>query len=116
MVIERGDIWWASLPDPAGSAPGGRRPVIVLQADRFTASRINTVVVVIITSNLNLAKAPGNVLLPHKTSGLTRDSVANVSQIVTVDKSSLTEQVGALPQKLLSRVEAGVKLVLGFEP
>ncbi|MGI9104889.1 MAG: type II toxin-antitoxin system PemK/MazF family toxin [Pyrinomonadaceae bacterium] len=112
--MQRGDIWWAALPDPAGSAPGGRRPVIILQADQFTQSRINTVVVVIVTSNLNLAKAPGNVSLPQKATGLPRASVANVSQIITVDKMVLTEQAGTLTAKLLARVEAGVRLVLGL--
>ena len=114
--MQRGDIWWASLPDPVGSSPGFRRPVIIIQADRFTASRLNTVVVVVITSNLSLAKAPGNVLLPQRATGLVRDSVANVSQIITVDKAMLTEQVGILPTKLMARVEEGVKLVLGFTP
>lgn len=112
--MRRGDIWWASLPHPQGSMPGGRRPVIVLQSDRFTRSRISTVVVVILTANLELAKAPGNVLLSAKTTGLERDSVANVSQIITIDKVVLTELVDTLSAKALARVEAGVKLVLGF--
>ncbi len=113
--MQRGDIWWASLPQPQGSAPGGRRPVIVLQSDRFTRSRINTVIVIIVTSNLELAKAPGNILLSAKATGLERDSVANVSQLITVDKAALTELVGTLSAKALARVEAGVKLVLGFD-
>jgi mRNA interferase MazF len=113
--MERGEIWWASLPPPVGSGPGGRRPVIVLQSNRFNRSRINTVVVVIITSNLKLADAPGNVPLPAKNTGLERDSVANVSQLITVDKYALTELIGKVPAKLFTRIEAGVRLVLGLE-
>lgn len=96
----RGEIWWASLPDPLGSEPGYRRPVVVVQDDVFTQSRINTVIVVIITSNTQLAEAPGNVLLPRETTGLLKDSVANISQIFTVDKSFLTDCVGTLPEHL----------------
>jgi len=110
--VKRGEIWWASLPDPAGSGPGFRRPVLVVQKDAFTASNIATVVVVVITSNLRLAEAPGNVLLPKKSSGLPQDSVANISQIITIDKRFLTERVGALPRSLYERIEAGLKLIL----
>ena len=110
--MKRGEIWWASLPDPAGSGPGFRRPVLVVQKDAFTASNIATVVVVVITSNLRLAEAPGNVLLPKKSSGLPQDSVANISQIITIDKRFLTERVGALPRSLYERIEAGLKLIL----
>lgn len=85
----RGEIWWANLPDPVGSEPGYRRPVLVVQDDTFTQSRITTVIVVVITSNIQLAEAPGNVLLPHAVSGLPRDSVANISQVFTVDKTFL---------------------------
>ena len=113
-MIQRGDIWWASLPPPVGSGPGGRRPVVVLQTDRFTRSRLNTVVVVIITTNLNLAKAPGNVLLPAHRSGLPDDSIANVTQVLTVDKTLLTDWIGNLPGSLLQQIEAGLKLVLGL--
>ncbi len=84
----RGEIWWANLPEPVGSEPGYNRPVLVIQDDTFTQSNINTVIVVIITSNLNLAAAPGNVLLRKAASGLPKDSVANVSQILTLDKNS----------------------------
>ena len=93
----RGEIWWANLPEPVGSEPGYRRPVLVVQDDRFTQSCINTIVVVIITSNTQLAEAPGNVLLPREVSGLSRDSVANVSQIFTIDKMFLTERISSLP-------------------
>ncbi len=111
----RGEIWWASLPPPAGSGPGGRRPVIVVQSDRFNLSKINTVVVAILTSNLKLADAPGNVLLTQMASGLERDSVVNVSQIYTIDRSLLTDYVKTISPKNFGKVESGIKLVLGFE-
>ena len=97
MVVRRGDIWWASLPEPTGSEPGYRRPVVIVQADAYNRSRLATVVGVILTSNLSLAQAPGNVLLRRQITGLPRDSVANVSQIVTLDKSFLTERWTASP-------------------
>jgi len=112
MVIRRGELWWASLPEPIGSEPGYRRPVLVLQADSFNASRIATAIAVVVTSNLALQRAPGNVLIPRNLSGLPKDSVANVSQLVTVDKSFLTERIGQLPFVLLQEVEKGIKLVL----
>lgn len=93
----RGEIWWSNLPGSVGSEPGYRRPVLVIQEDVFTQSRINTVIVLVITSNTQLAQAPGNVLLPCEVSGLSRDSVANVSQILTIDKMFLTERVSSLP-------------------
>jgi mRNA interferase MazF len=108
----RGEIWWANLPNPVGSEPGYRRPVLVIQDDVFTQSRINTVIVVIITSNTQLAEAPGNVLLSCEVSGLSRDSVANVSQILTVDKTFLTERVGSLPDYLQAEVDEGLRMVL----
>jgi len=89
--MQRGDIWWANLPDPVGSGPGYRRPVLVIQADSFNRSRIKTVVVAVITKNTALAAAPGNVLLPASDSNLPVDSVINVSQIITLDKLLLTE-------------------------
>lgn len=112
--MERGEIWWASLPAPVGSGPGYRRPVLVVQADDFSASRIQTVVVAAITSNLGLAEAPGNVLCPRKETRLSRNSVVNVSQIITLDKNLLTERVGALSPKFLRKVEAGLRLVLAL--
>lgn len=112
MVIQRGEIWWASLPEPVGSEPGYRRPVLVVQANEFNRSRIATVIAVVITSNTKLAQAPGNVFLPQKLTGLPRDSVANISQVVTVDKRFLTERVGLLPPKLVEQVEKGLRLVL----
>ena len=114
MVISRGEIWWANLPEPMGSEPGYRRPVLVAQSDRFNLSRIDTVIVVAISSNLRLVNAPGNVLLPHRATGLAKDSVANISQVVTVDKSFLTEYVGALPPHLLEQVENGLRLALSL--
>jgi mRNA interferase MazF len=111
-VIQRGEIWWASLPEPMGSEPGYRHPVLVVQSDDFNRSRIATVVGVIITSNVRLTQAPGNIFLPKKLTSLPQDSVANVSQIVTIDKTFLTEKVGTLPSHILEQVEKGLRLVL----
>jgi mRNA interferase MazF len=108
----RGEIWWANLPDPVGSEPGYRRPVLVVQDDTFTQSCISTVIVVVITSNIQLAEAPGNVLLPHAVSGLPRDSVANISQIFTVDKTFLVERVGSLPDCLQEEIDDGLRTIL----
>jgi mRNA interferase MazF len=85
LVVQRGEIWWANLPEPTGSEPGFRRPVLVVQSDEFNQSRIATVIAVVLTSNLKLAQAPGNVLLPSKATHLSKDSVANISQVITVD-------------------------------
>jgi mRNA interferase MazF len=115
MVISQGDVCWASLEDPVGSAPGFRRPVVVVQGDSFNASRIATTVVVPLTSNLRLAAAPGNVLLAAERTGLPKDSVANVSQIVTVDRVQLSDRVGRLKASELRLVLAGIDLVLGRE-
>lgn len=108
----RGEIWWANLPDPIGSEPGYRRPVLVIQDDTFTQSRISTVIVVIVTSNIQLAAAPGNVLIPHEASGLPKDSVANISQILTIDKTFLAQRVGALPDDLQAEVDEGLRTIL----
>lgn len=108
----RGEIWWANLPDPAGSGPGYRRPVIILQSDAFNKSRISTVVCAVITSNTELAKAPGNVLLSKRESKLPRESVVNVSQIITLDKKLLTECAGAVSRSVLRQVEDGIRLVM----
>jgi len=110
--VQRGEIWWADLPNPRRSEPGFRRPVLVVQADSFNHSRIQTVVVAAITSNLKLADAPGNVVLPARSSGLPRDSVVNVSQILTLDRGFLTEHAGTLPARLQGAVDAGLRLVL----
>jgi mRNA interferase MazF len=114
MVIQRGEIWWADLAEPRGSEPGFTRPVLVVQSDDFNRSRISTVVVVVVTSNLRLADAPGNVLLPTKASGLPKKSVANVSQLLTVDKSFLSRRVGQLAAREFEAVEAGLQLVLSL--
>lgn len=110
--MRRGEIWWADLPDPVGAAPGYRRPVLILQSDAFNQSRIATIVVVVLTSNLRLAAAPGNVPVTAGESGLPQDSVINVSQIVTLDKSTLDMQTGQLTARRLEQVEDGVRLVL----
>lgn len=112
--MRRGEIWWASLPDPQGSSPGFRRPVLVVQDNPFNESRIRTVIVAAVSSNVGLAEAPGNVLLNEDESKLPRNSVVNVSQILTVDKSFLTEQVSVLGTGIMARVDAGLKLVLGL--
>ena len=112
--MHRGEIWWAALLEPRKSEPGFSRPVIIIQTDEFNRSRINTVVTVALTSNLKLAKAPGNVFLPHKETGLPKDSVANVSQVITLDKTFLVSCAGALPRPFFRRVEAGLRLVLGL--
>jgi mRNA interferase MazF len=114
MVMQRGEIWWANLSEPKGSGPGLRRPVLIVQADAFNQSRIQTVIVAVITKNLNLAEAPGNVSLTARVSHLPVDSVVNVSQIVTLDKSLLTDYVATLQSKKNKQVEAGMRLVLGL--
>ena len=111
MVISQGEIWWADLPEPSGSSPGFRRPVVVVQGDAFNRSRISTVVCVPLTSNLRWADAPGNVPLTSKASGLPKDSVANVSQLITLDKSLLTERVGKLPDVKLDLIFFGIDVV-----
>jgi mRNA interferase MazF len=108
----RGEIWWANLPEPVGSEPGYNRPVLVIQDDTFTQSNINTIIVVMITSNLNLAAAPGNVLLPRAASGLQKDSVANVSQILTLDKKFLVDRIGSLPDYLQLEIDDGIRTIL----
>ena len=112
LVIARGEIWWADLPAPTGSGPGKRRPVLVVSADSFNLSRIGNVVAVAISSNLELAAAPGNVAVPANRSGLSKDSVANVSQIITLDKRQLGDRVGALDFDTLAQIEAGLRLAL----
>ena len=113
--MRRGEIWWANLPTPGGSEPGYRRPVLVVQSDDFNRSRIQTVVVLAITSNLKLAGAPGNVPLSRPGTGLSRRSVANVSQILTLDKRFLTERAGRASSAVLRRVENGLRLVLSLQ-
>lgn len=110
MVISQGEVWWADLPEPSASF---RRPVVVVQGEAFNRSQISTVVCVPLTSNLRWAEAPGNVLLASKVTGLSKDSVANVSQLVTLDKSSLTDRAGKLSKAKLDLVLFGIDVVLG---
>jgi mRNA interferase MazF len=112
--MKRGEIWWASLPIPTGSGPGLRRPVLVIQSNPFNDSRIATVIVAIVTSNLSLAEAPGNVRIGRSESGLVKPSVINVSQIITIDRSILTKRVRSVPGLIMHRVDEGVRLVLGL--
>ncbi len=112
MEFRRGEIWWATLPAPIGSGPGYRRPVLVIQSNVFNASRIGTVIVAAITSNLELARAPGNVRLDMKGSRLQKESVVNVSQLATLDRRILTERVASLSPETMLRVDAGLRLVL----
>ncbi len=113
MVIAQGDVWWAELAEPRGSEPGFRRPIVVVQGDSLNRSRIATVICVAVTSNLKWAMAPGNVLLPAELTGLPSDSVANVSQLVTLNRSVFAEHVAGLPETLLQLVLAGIDVVLG---
>ena len=113
--MRRGEVWWASLPSTSGSGPGFRRPAVVVQSEPFNESLINTVVVAVVTSNLRLADAPGNVLLQREDSDLPKDSVVNVSQILTIDKSFLTDRVGSLPREVVAQIEAGLRLVLDLQ-
>jgi len=108
-----GEVWWADLPEPGGSGPRLRRPVVVVQGDPLNRSRIATVVCVPLTSNLTWARAPGNVLLSARATGLPKDSVANASQIIAVDRAFLTERTGKLSQKNLAQVMVGIDIVLG---
>ena len=110
--IQRGEIWWADLPVPRGSEPGYRRPVLIVQANSFNASRIQTVIVATLSTNLRIADAPGNVLMPAQLSGLTRDSVVNVSQLLTIDRSFLSEHAGTIPPRLQRVVDEGLRRVL----
>ena len=112
MVIQRGEIWWADLPEPIGSEPGYRRPVFIVQSDDFNRSKVSTVIAVALTSNVRLAQAPGNVLLPMAETGLSKISVANISQTITIDKSFLTEKAGKISGSALKKVENGLRLVL----
>lgn len=112
--MKRGEVWWASLPPPDGSGPGLRRPVVIVQSNPFNDSRIATVVIATITSNLALAEAPGNIRIGKAESGLSKPSVINVSQVLTLDRSYLTERVRALPQPVMNRLDSGLRLVLSL--
>lgn len=112
--MKRGDIWWANLPPPSGSGPGYRRPVLIVQSNAFNESKISTVLVAVITSNLALGDAPGNVRLGKSSGGLSKASVVNVSQLLTMDRGLLGKRVGSLPVRTMQRVDAGLKLVLSL--
>jgi len=111
----RGEIWWADFGIPFGSEPGFKRPVVVIQDDSFNRSRIQTVIVTSITTNLNLADAPGNVFIEKEESGLSKNGVVNISQFSTIDKRRLTEKVCVLSQSSMSEIDYGLKLVLNLQ-
>lgn len=113
-MVNRGEVWWAELPEPVASEPGYKRPVVILQSDEFNRSHINTVIVIVVTSNLRLADAPGNVKLLKAKTGLNQESVANVSQIITIDKRFLSEKIGQLNALTMQQLSEGVELVLGL--
>jgi len=112
--MKRGEVWWASLPDPTGSGPGFRRPVVIVQSNPFNSSRISTVVVAVITSNLRLSAAPGNVGISKRESGLGKPSVVNVSQVLTLDRGLLSDKVRRLSDKKMLEIDQGLRLSLGL--
>jgi mRNA interferase MazF len=114
VVVERGQVWTADLGEPEGSEPGYNRPVLIVQSDAFNRSRLQTVIAVVLSTNLRLVDAPGNVLIPAKASGLRKDSVANVSQVITVDREFLIELAGRVRGQFLTDVENGLRLILGL--
>ncbi|MCC6197957.1 MAG: type II toxin-antitoxin system PemK/MazF family toxin [Burkholderiales bacterium] len=114
--MKRGEIWWASLREPAGSEPGYRRPVLIVSTNSFNESRINTVVVAVISTNTRLGDAPGNVRLPSRAGGRTKPSVVNVSQVITVDKVFPTERTGRIGPQAMAQVDEGLRLVLALGP
>jgi mRNA interferase MazF len=114
MVVERGEIWWANLGEPRGSSPGFDHPVVIIQSDNFNKSNINTVIVALITSNLSRAAMPGNVNLSKRASGLEKESVVNITQLFTVDKTDLREYVETLSEHKIEQIEKGLRLVLSL--
>ena len=112
--MKRGEIWWASMPEPTGTGPGFRRPVLIVQSNPFNSSRIATVVVAVKTSNLRLSAAPGNVRVSKSQSGLGKPSVVNVSQVVTIDRGLLSERVRLLSEQKMIEVDQGLRMVLGL--
>lgn len=110
--MKRGEIWWATLPDPVGSEPGYRRPVLIVQSDEFNRSGIRTVICTAVTSNLNLAGAPGNVHLSTRASGLPKPSVVNVSQLISLDKTRLTERIKGIDTQSMLQVDEGLRLIM----
>ena len=113
-MIHRGSVWWADLGEPQGNKPGKRRPVLVIQANSFNASRLNTTLAAVITSNTRLAAMPGNVFLPAATAGLPEDSVVNVTALVTLYKADLQAEAGQLPASLMHEVDRGLRSILGL--
>ncbi len=114
MVVKRGELWWASLPDPIGSGPGYRRPVLIIQSDAFNRSQIRTVICAAITSNLRLADAPGNVRLSKRATGLPKPSVVNVSQLISLDRRCLTQLIKVIDAQIMREVDEGLRLVLAL--
>ena len=112
--MTRGELWWASLREPTGSEPGYRRPIVIIQSDDFTTSRIATIIGAAVTSNTQLAFAPGNVFLRRREAGLPRDSVINVSQLLTLDKATLTERIGRLSTRRLQELDVGLRVALAL--
>ena len=114
MVIERGQIWWTDLSEPRGSSPGYEHPIVVVQSNDFNRTKLYTIIGAVITSNLDLAEMPGNVLIKKNQTELSKDSVVNVTQIVTVDKSELLEYVGTVSERKMEQIENGLRLVLSL--
>lgn len=114
MVIHRGEMWWVSMPDPKGSEPGYRRPLLIIQSNDFNKSKISTIIAIAITKNLKLSHAPGNVYLSKESTDLSKDSVANVSQVITINKNYLTECIGKVSPKIMKLVDEGLRLVLNL--
>jgi mRNA interferase MazF len=114
VVIRRGQIWWVDLGTPRGSSPGYKRPVAIIQTDTFNETEIGTIVVAVVTSNIKLAEMPGNVFVTARNSGLDRDSVVNVSQIFTIDKSDVLDQIGHLGKRDMKEIDDGLRLVLAL--
>ena len=112
--MKRGEIWWVSLPEPYGSEPGYRRPMLIVQADSFNISAIKTVLCAAMTTNMNLGQAPGNVQVTPRTSGLPKPSVVNVSQLVTVDRTLMTERIKLLDAETMNRIDDGLRLVMNL--
>ncbi|HEX4954250.1 MAG TPA: type II toxin-antitoxin system PemK/MazF family toxin [Thermoanaerobaculia bacterium] len=114
MEVRRGEVWWADLPDPVASSPGGTHPVLIVQANAFNRSRISTILAAVITSNTRLAHSPGNVLIAPRESGLSHPSVVNVSQLLTADREFLRDRTGRLEPETMNQVDHGLRLVLGL--
>jgi mRNA interferase MazF len=112
--VKRGEVWWASLGEPRGSEPGYQRPIVIISANAFNRSAIQTVIVTVVTSNLRLVEAPGNFSVSKEDSGLSKESVVNVSQLLTLDKSFLVEKIKTLPKKKILSLNEGIKLSLGL--